>query len=221
MSPPDGLNTRQWKFARAYFRTGDAIKAHRLAGYKAKTKATARGNAYKLLYSEAIQNALKELRRQLDDRLAHEMVREWQRTRATRQAIAYSDMGDVLDFTADGAPKLKPANQIPKRALKAMRKAEVEVDPEGNTKRFRFELAPKEPHLEALEEKFSVLPDNQRPAQKFDITSGGKPLPETVDGRRDAILAWLAVVESRGLDAPNLLPAPKEAPLEPTEGGTP
>jgi len=220
------LNPKRRKLARLYFRTGDSYKSYRLAGYKAKTRDAALKGASEILNLPEVKEYIAQLHARADEKALAEMQQEWQQTREVRRDIAYSDVDDLFEFDATtGLPKHKPGDAIPKRVKRAIRSVEVEVDPAtGNTRKVKYQLAPKEPHLAALEDKFSILPDTQKAPQQVqvDVTSGGKPIPTTVDGRRDAVLALLAVWRER-LAAPpadsglNLIQPPIAS--RPIEGG--
>jgi len=191
-------SAKRFKFARLYFRFGDVQLAYLKAGYKGSGSSLA-ANSSKLLNTHLVQVALKDLQRRYDARLFRDMSQEWQKTREVRRDIAYSDISDLFVIGDDGFPVPKPGDEVPQRALRSIRSVEVVMDEDGKPKRFKYQFAPKEPHLEALEEKFSLLPDTRKAPTRVDITSGGQPLPDTVDGRRDAVMTLLTAWRERSL----------------------
>jgi phage terminase small subunit len=121
-----GLNRRQQLFVQEYLIDLNATAAYRRAGYQPRTDNAAYVSAHQLLrlpkVAVAVDAAMAERRKRLqltaDDvlgELAH---------------LGRSDIGDILDFTGTD-PQLRPVNQIPERARRAIASVKVKRYWEG------------------------------------------------------------------------------------------
>lgn len=194
----NSCSQRYEKFALAYVRTGCSATAYEEAGYK-KPKNKTHGSrlAWEILNRPEVQLRISQIQQELRQLVEREMAEEWKKARDERRALAYSSIDDILDFSGDGAPSHRPANKIPKQALRAISSVDIELADDGKTaKRVKYRMASKDPHLEALEDKYSVMPDNQRPVQKVDVTSGGMAL-SVADDQRESLFAILAAIKAR------------------------
>jgi phage terminase small subunit len=124
--PPDGLTDRQRRFVEEYLIDLNATAAYRRAGYQSKANGAAGANAARLIGNDKVQRAIAEAQAARAARLgieADDVLREL-------AAIAFSDLGQVLDFTGT-APRLRPAQQIPAAARKALAAVKVRRFTEG------------------------------------------------------------------------------------------
>lgn len=121
------LTDKQKRFIDEYVIDQNATQAYKRAGYKVRSAASAHACAAKLL-----RNAT--LRAEIDKRLAALAVK----TRMTAEeawaesrCIAASDIGDIIDMTGP-EPRLKPVNQIPASARRAIKSVKVKRYLEGS-----------------------------------------------------------------------------------------
>jgi phage terminase small subunit len=191
------LNAKYSTFVREYVRTRSAIKAYRSAGFGYEGQGqSAYSCASEILNRPEIQQAINQMLAELDKKAIAEMANEWKKTRKVRRDIAYASLDDVLDPESDGLPKLKSWKEIPKRTRRAMKKIKLHVNKDGGTEAIEVEMKDPSPHLAAIEDKFSILPDNQRPPLKIDLAIDGIDT-NTVDGRRKALLEIMAAIKAR------------------------
>lgn len=181
------LNVRHRAFARAYIRCRCAVDAYIEAGFRG-TRGSAYSSSARLLKDERIQAYIKKLETEVERNMAKTLPSKWAYVGNLRDNIAFASIEDFMDFSGPGLPQLKPANKIPKWALKAVSSFKATLDKDGITQHVEFKFSPKDPHLAALEDKYSIMPDNQKKPEKIDITSGGLPLvPTTVEGRAGVV----------------------------------
>jgi phage terminase small subunit len=114
------LSDKQQRFCEEYLIDLDASAAYRRAGYNPKSENVARSASGRLLLNVAVQEEVKRLK-----------VERSQRTGITADrvlselaAIGFSDIGDLLEFTATGV-KFKPQDQIPEAARRAVSAVKV------------------------------------------------------------------------------------------------
>ena len=125
---PDALSEKQRRFVAERLRDPDAPagEAYIKAGYKAKNRNVADASAFQLLRTTKIQSALAKSRKERSRRT------DITSDKALREvaAIAFSDIGDILDFT-NGTPRLKPASEIPRHARRAISSMKIKREVEG------------------------------------------------------------------------------------------
>lgn len=120
------LTPRQQRFVEEYVVDLNATAAYKRAGYKATGNA-AEVNAARLLSNAQVKAAiaaLQQARSQATGITAERILKEL-------ECLANSDVGDILDFTG-AEPKLRPANQIPERARRAISSVKVKRQVEGS-----------------------------------------------------------------------------------------
>lgn len=187
----NGLSFKEVAFVNAYVDTGSAIKAYRAARYGHKGQGdSAYTCASEILRRPKVQEAINKRANELDQLAKKEMASEWLKTRQVRRDIAYSSLDDVIDPSGE-VPKSKDWRKIPKRAKRALKKVKINLAKDGSAESVEYEMRDPAPHLNALEERYSVMPDNERPAVKVDITI------DSVDGRRKAVMELMNALKTR------------------------
>ena len=117
------LNARQQRFVDEYVIDFNAAAAARRAGYSHRTaKEIGAANLTKVDVAAAIREAVAALAK--NTRVSAEQA--W----AEMSCIAFSDIGDILDMSGID-PVLKPANEIPDKALRALKTMRVKRYVEG------------------------------------------------------------------------------------------
>jgi hypothetical protein len=198
------LRGRYANFVHIYIATGNRARAYKQAGFTAQTDKQAQQRAYSLLKRPDVAAYLKEVQQHVKDHEAAQMAIEYKRTRKIRQQIAYQDPADLFDENG----KSKPIHEIPREARRMI--AGITITKDGEV---TYKLRDPHPHLSAIEDKYAIMPDNQRPAQKIDLTSGGLSLAE-VDTHKAGLLALLADIKSRVA-----IPLPEAEIVRPTLNG--
>ena len=101
--------------------------------------------------------------------------------------VAFSDVGDVLDFSGD-EPRMKPANQIPARARKAISSIKVKrylIDGEGDVDReveiTEYKFWDKPAALEKLAKHLGMLTERVKVEGRIDHLHGHFNLDEHLD----------------------------------------
>lgn len=132
-----------------------------------------------------------------------------------REAIAYADRADFYDENG----QLLPVQAMPKKARLAIQEITTKriVKQDGTLIDVsKVKLENRHQHLAALEADYYVMPDNQKAALKVDVTSGGKPLQESVDDRALRALSLAASLRQRLMEAQEreveALPEPSVGP---------
>jgi len=115
------LNARQKRFVEEYLIDLNATDAARRVGYKQPHVQGPRllGNVSVAASISAAQQARSQSTGITAERVLAEL-----------DLLAHSDVGDILDFSGD-EPRLKPANQIPERARRAISSVKVRRYVEG------------------------------------------------------------------------------------------
>jgi phage terminase small subunit len=119
------MTPKMKRFAEEYLNDLNATAAYKRAGYKA-TGHAAEVNASRLLSNAEVKafiSSAKQARSQSTGITAERILREL-------ECLANSDLGDILDFSGE-QPKLKPANQIPERARRAISSVKIKRVIEG------------------------------------------------------------------------------------------
>jgi phage terminase small subunit len=196
MKPTD----KQQRFIDEYCIDQNATQAYRRAGYKVKSDPAANSAASRLYMNPAIRAAI-------DAKLAI-LARDTAMTakEAWRESgfIARSSMGDIIDFSGIN-PKLRPANEIPESAIRALKSVKVKRYMEGTGEEarevqlleFRFWDKPGELHtrLKALGELKETIEHTGK--------DGGKIEAEvTIIDKRETIASF--VEEFRAASRRNL-----------------
>lgn len=187
------LTAKRQRFVDEYCIDFNASQAVVRAGYK--TKSPNEYGAF-LLAIPSISAAIEVKKREIREKNRVDSVRILEEY----TAIGLSDLGDILDFSGPVA-RLRPANEIPSHARRAISSMKVKRYFEGNgedaqeVEVVEFRLWPK---LDALKE-IAVRVEPQKPIA-IDLTSGGKPL-ESADTRRTELAALVATLRQRaGID---------------------
>lgn len=117
------------------FCAGDAyIKA----GFKAKNKNTAKSSASQLLGTPKIKEEIIRLQKEALEKVEKKMAPQIRELKITTEtilaelaAIAFSDIGDIVDLT-NGVPRMKEPGQIPEHARRALSAIKVRRYTEGH-----------------------------------------------------------------------------------------
>jgi phage terminase small subunit len=149
------LTDLQKRFVQEYLIDLNATAAARRAGYSEKTASRIGPELLgKTCVAEAIAAEQSKLLNKLGIK-AKNVLQEYER-------LAFSDIGDILDFSGVD-PKLRPANEIPKDARRAIASMKVKRYREGRGENAReveiteFKLWPKLDALGKLAEHLGVL----------------------------------------------------------------
>jgi len=175
-----GLNAKQQRFVEEYLVDLNATQAAMRAGYSAKSANKISGELLgKTGIQDAIKAGLREKRKRsrlTADRVLREIAN-----------LAYSDIGDILDFTGDQI-RMKAARDIPAHARRCIKsfKAKRHFEGSGDNARevevIEFQLWDKTSSLEKLAQHLNLYRD--KPSLELFLAS----LPATI---ADAIRAAL------------------------------
>lgn len=217
--PARPLTAKQARFVEEFLVDANATQAAIRAGYSART---ARQTAAENLSKPDIQAALQEgiaARSQRTLTHADQVVREL-------GMLAFSDVGDVLDFTGRDV-RLRPANEIPEHARRAISSIKVRRYTEGQGDAARevevteFKLWPKVRALEQLGRHLGLFKEAlPPPGPTINGNVNVFPTPDAVS----AFLATLAAGAQRDplradhereQGVPPALPAPAPAGVPP------
>lgn len=124
-----GLTDLQKLFVEEYLLDNNASAAAARAGYSPKSSGKI---GSQLLGKTRIQEAIQEARQARSTRTelkADDVLKEL-------SLIAYSDIGEIIDFTGT-EPKLRPANEIPEGARRAIQSVKVRRVLKGKGKQAR------------------------------------------------------------------------------------
>jgi phage terminase small subunit len=119
------LNARQQRFIDEYLVDLNATAAYQRAGYRPSGH-TAESAASRLLSNVEVQSEIKRRQQQRADRIqvtTDEVLTECKH-------LAFSDIGEIVDFSGQ-EPKLRPANQIPEHARRAIASIRVKRYTDG------------------------------------------------------------------------------------------
>ena len=117
------LRPKQQDFVDAYLTNPNATQAAIKAGYSAKT---ARSQGQRLLTNVDIQAAIEKARKAAAESARTDATRVLEET----AAVAFSDMGKILDFSGSTL-RLRPANEIPEAARRSIASIKVKRYTEG------------------------------------------------------------------------------------------
>lgn len=120
------LSARQQAFVREYVSGKSAKDAYIAAGYEARDNA-AESAAARLLRNVQVQEAIAVAREKLQEK--SEITLE--KLLAENALLAFSDIGQILDFSRTD-PHLRPANEIPESARRAIQSVKVRRYTEGH-----------------------------------------------------------------------------------------
>jgi len=115
------LTTKQKRFVDEYVADPNATQAYKRAGYKG-----GQAHAARLYANPAVRAAIDAKLALLAQKTGLTAEKMWRES----GFIALSNIADVIDFTGTD-PKLKPANQIPEAALRAIKSVKVKRYLEG------------------------------------------------------------------------------------------
>jgi phage terminase small subunit len=122
---PKPLSARQKRFVEEYLIDQNASAAYVRAGYK--DSPYAHKNAARLKANDGIRAAIDAGLKKIADAKGLVAERIWDEWRC----IGLSDIGDIIDFTGADA-KLRPANEIPEHARRAIASVKVKRYVEGD-----------------------------------------------------------------------------------------
>jgi phage terminase small subunit len=120
------LTPRERRFVAEYLIDRAAGAAYRRAGYRPKNDHTANTCAYRLLGRPDVQAAVARGEAERAERTAVTADRVLQEL----ALVAFSDVGQVLDFSG-AEPRLRPANEIPEAARRAVSSVKVRRERQG------------------------------------------------------------------------------------------
>lgn len=155
--PDRPLNPKQLRFVEEYLVDFNATAAARRAGYSDRT---AQEQSSRLLSNVMVQAEIQSAREKQSQRTeitADRVLKEM-------ALIAFSDLDQILDFSGE-EPRLKPANQIPASAKKALSSVKVKRYLEGKGDDARtvevteFKLWSKDAALEKLGKHLGIFKD--------------------------------------------------------------
>ena len=171
------LSLKQQAFVREYLIDLNATAAYKRAGYKGKGR-TAENGASEILGNPGVQAAIQEQQNARADRLeisADRIIEEIAR-------LAFSSMGQVLDFSGDDV-RLLPAHAISENAQRALATMKVKRYLEGhgddarNVEVTEFKIADKLPALVKLGQHIGMFVTKVEHSGK-----GGGAIPITIVG---------------------------------------
>jgi phage terminase small subunit len=123
------LLRKQQRFVDEYAIDLNATQAYKRAGYRVRSDAVAHACAAKLLRNVIVREKIDAGLRVNSEAAGVRARQAWQEV----SCIAFSDIGDILDFS--GAElRLKPANEIPESALRALKCVKAKRYVEGHGK---------------------------------------------------------------------------------------
>src|SRR5947208_1767536 len=114
------LTPKRQRFVDEYLIDLNATAAYKRAGYAARSDNTAAAAAAKLLRNHKVAAAVQAAQAGR----ANRMQITADRVLAEVASLAFSDVGEVLDFSGT-EPRLKPANAIPEKARRALASVKV------------------------------------------------------------------------------------------------
>jgi phage terminase small subunit len=121
--PRDTLTPKQERFVQEYLKDSNATQAAIRAGYSVRT---AESQGSRLLRNVKVFSAVQIGK----DRLARGAQVSAERVLSEMSTAAFADIGQVLDFSGP-EPKLRPANEIPEHARRAIASMKVKRHMEG------------------------------------------------------------------------------------------
>jgi hypothetical protein len=134
------------------------------AGFKVNID-SARSCGNRLLRSVHAKAYLAELHRLKEDAAVERMKREWLESLEERRVLAHYDPADLYDEEGN----LLPLKDMPSTVRKAI--TGVRMNKKG-TKLIGVQLDKKHQHLDVIEDKYSLMPDNKRIPEKLEISGG-------------------------------------------------
>lgn len=124
------LTPQQLRFVDEYLVDLNAVAAYARAGYKASSERNAKTCSAAMMRHPGIRRAIETAKRHRSivtgvtaERVLEEVA-----------ALAFSDVGDLLDLSGP-TPKLKPVNEIPAAARRAIASLKVRTDPSDPEKK--------------------------------------------------------------------------------------
>lgn len=123
----EGVDPRHQRFAEEYAIDFDPIRAYRAAGYKARSDNGVAASASRLLRTPFVKSHLKKIL----TKAAAKIEINIQRNLDELALIAYSDIGEILDFSGETLALRKPCD-IPERARRAIASIRVKKIWEGS-----------------------------------------------------------------------------------------
>jgi hypothetical protein len=126
-------NPRQEKFAVAVAKGLPIDQAYTLAGYAVKNLRVGSANGSRLLADERVSQRVASLRQVSVAAARAVAVADAQRIQGELEAVAFSDIGDIVEIGADRQPRLRPMADWPagtRRAIASI-KARTQIDGKG------------------------------------------------------------------------------------------
>lgn len=121
------LSPKQQRFVDEYAVDQNATQAYKRAGYKVRAGQSARAAGGRLFRTPAIRAAIDVKLSALAEDTNMTAKEAWRES----GYIARSDIGDIIDFTGID-PRLKPVNEIPESARRAIKSVKVKRYLEGS-----------------------------------------------------------------------------------------
>jgi phage terminase small subunit len=163
MSELQPLSPKQERFIQEYLIDLNATAAYKRAGYKTKAGPSTENAASRLLGNVRVQSAIKAAR----EKQAKQAELTAVEVLTEARLIVHSDIGDIIDFTGP-EPRLRPANEIPERARRAISSMKVKhyVEGQGDTARLveivEFKLWNKPAAIEKLGRHLGLWGDKEQ-----------------------------------------------------------
>jgi phage terminase small subunit len=169
------LTPKHQRFVTEYLVDLNGTQAAIRAGFAEKS---ARVTANRLLTNHNIQAAIEAGKKKREAKVeltAERILQEY-------KCLAFSDIGEIVDFSGPD-PRLRPANEIPEAARRAISKIKLKRYTEGNGESARevevveFSLWGKREALDKLKEHVAMPTPPQVPIQvQFGGIPGGTPI---------------------------------------------
>jgi phage terminase small subunit len=120
------ISPKQQRFVDEYTIDQNATQAYKRAGYRVLSAKSAKSAGGRLYANPIVRAAIDAKLAILAEETGMTAKEAWRESRY----IALSDIGDVIDFSGI-EPRLKPANQIPESARRALKSVKVKRYMEG------------------------------------------------------------------------------------------
>lgn len=181
-----GLTPKQQAFVNAYLIEPNATVAYRKACPNVKSDEVAGAAGRRLLRNVTVRAAIEAARERVAERVEIEAVRVVEEV----AAVAFSDIGDILDFSGE-QPRLRPAHQISEKARRAISGIKVKRSLEKTADGFR--------EVEVIEFK---LWDKNSAADKLARIKGMYKDTMEVKGQAVVQIDWDALAARRAAPDP-------------------
>jgi hypothetical protein len=172
---------------------GVAAQCYLDAGFKV-TFESARSCAGRVLRGAAARAYVRELETLREQAALEEMKTEWIACRAKRRSLSEAKIVEGFETDISGKLVMKPFDEMPESLQSAINSVEISEDRNGK-QRIKIGTEPKAQHLQALETRFSILPDNEARPTKLELSGqvSVEAIPPRAERMRmidDVITRW-------------------------------